>query len=62
MKRIRKTIAVVIGSLLISSASAYARQALVIQDSKLEILLDLRKNSKRKQTSNGYTVQLHNGN
>lgn len=64
MKRILKSIAIVISSLLISSISAYAQdKPLVTQDSKLEILLDLKEElEKENRLSNGYTVQLHNGN
>jgi|SRR5690625_668804 len=64
MKKILKSTAVVIGSLLISSTSVYAQDSpVIIQDSKLEILLDLKEElEKENRLSNGYTVQLHNGN
>lgn len=63
MTRTTKTLAAVIASLLIGSTSAIAQSSPeVTQDSRLEILLDLKEELEREnRLSSGYTVQLHNG-
>lgn len=64
MKILSKTIAFVIGSLLISSISVTAQDSpVIIQDDELGILLHLKEElEKENRLYNGYTVQLHNGN
>ena len=64
MLRTTKTLTTVIASLIIGSISIYAQSSPeVTQDSRLEILLDLKEDlEKENRLSNGYTVQIHNGN
>lgn len=64
MIKTTKTLFAVTISLLIGSASIYAQSSPEIsQDSRLEILLDLKEKLEREnRLSSGFTVQIHNGN
>lgn len=64
MLRTVKTYTAVIASLIIGSTNINAQSSPeVLQDSRLEILLNLKEKLEREnKLSNGYTVQIHNGN
>lgn len=64
MKRNLIAITSVITTVLIGSINIYAQgNPVIVQDSKLETLVELKGElEKENKLSNGYTVQLHNGN
>jgi len=64
MKRILMSVTTVIATVLIGSTNIYAQDnPVIVQDSKLQTLVELKGElEKENKLSNGYTVQLHNGN
>ena len=64
MKRILMSVTTVIATVLIGSANIYAQDnPVIVQDNKLQNLVELKGElEKENKLSNGYTVQLHNGN